>query len=546
LADIFGGGYKNDGQAMHDATLLRSYAGTGSQDAFAEFVRRCLPMVYGAALRRVAGDTHLAQDVAQMVFAAVSRDAERLARHPDLMGWLFTTTRFLAAKTMRTERRRQLREQVVFHDGATDDESEGGAEGVQPVLDDVLMELRELDRQMLLLRFYRGFRLGEIAAQYNSSENAVQKRIERALERLKEQLTRRGIVSTAVALTFALEQQAAVVVPVGLASASITTGLAGGLTGVGALAAPSLLSSMKLQICAAAVLVGATSTGVVWHLREEARWRAELAEARAKVVAAAVPAPVAPLAVAAPSVAVPAQVATNAVLVNEPTSGAGARPVVASPSVAVGQNQMGVAMAQPKGKKIPLKIEYPKPLFVGTPRPISMSNLEKPSVRVVELMVPVATQLLSKGKPVSSSDSLPVIGEWSFVTDGNKSGRDGAYVELGPMLQWIQIDLGESARVHAIAVWHFHAQARVYHDVVVQVSDDKTFRSGVTTVFNNDHDNSSKLGAGKDPAYLETFRGRVIAGGGARGRYVRLYSNGNSTDALNHYCEVEVFGEPAD
>lgn len=533
---------------MHDATLLRSYAGTGSQDAFAEFVRRCLPMIYGAALRRVGGDTHLAQDVAQMVFAAVSRDAERLARHPDLMGWLFTTTRFLAAKTMRTERRRQLREQVVFHDGATDEDGEGGAEGVQPVLDDVLMELRELDRQMLLLRFYRGFRLGEIAAQCNSSENAVQKRIERALERLKEQLTRRGIVSTAVALTFALEQQAAVVVvPVGLASAAITTGLAGGLTGVGALAAPGLLSSMKLQICVAVALVGATSAGVVWHFREEARWRDELAEVRARVVAAAVPVPVAPLVVAAPSVAGPAKVAATAAPVSEPAAAAGVRPVVASPSVAVRQNQVGGAMARPVGKKIPLKIEYPKPLFAGTPRPISMPNLEKASVRFVEqlLLVPVATQLLSKGKPVTSSDSLPVIGELSFVTDGNKSGRDGAYVELGPMLQWIQIDLGASARVHAIAVWHFHSQARVYHDVVVQVSDDKTFRSGVTTVFNNDDDNSATLGAGKDLPYIETFRGRVIAGGGAQGRYVRLYSNGNSTDALNHYCEVEVYGEPA-
>lgn len=526
---------------MHDATLLRSYASTGSQDAFSEFVRRCLPMVYGVALRRVGGDTHRAQDVAQMVFAAVSRDAERLARHPDLMGWLFTTTRFLAAKTMRTERRRQLREQVVFHDGATDDDGEGGGEGVQPVLDEVLMELRELDRQMLLLRFYRGFRLGEIAVQYNSSENAVQKRIERALERLKEQLTRRGIVSTAVALTFALEQQAAVVVPVGLASASITTGLAG----VGALAAPGFLSGMKLQICAVVVLAGATSAGVVWHFREEARLRAELAEARARVVVVAPPTQVVPPVAIAPSRAVPAPVATTAAPVNEQASGAGARPVVASPSVAVGQNPMGGAMAQPEGEKIPLKIEYPKPLFTGTPRPISLSNLEKPSVRLVELLVPVATQLLSRGKPVTSSDSLPVIGELSFVTDGNKSGADGRYVELGPTLQWIQIDLGASARVHAIAVWHFHSQARVYHDVVVQVSDDKTFSSGVTTVFNNDHDNSSRLGAGKDPAYIETFRGRVIAGGGAQGRYVRLYSNGNTTDPLNHYCEVEVFGEPA-
>lgn len=158
----------------------------------------------------------------------------------------------------------------------------------------------------------------------------------------------------------------------------------------------------------------------------------------------------------------------------------------------------------------PLKVEYPKPLFAGTPRPISLANLEPAGIKRPDLMVPAGTTLLSKGKKVTSSDALPVIGELSFITDGDKSGIDGAYVELGPNTQWVQVDLGASAKVAAVAVWHFHSQARVYHDVVIQVSDDAEFKKGVTTIFNTDDDNSSKLGKGSDKSYVETNNGRFL------------------------------------
>jgi hypothetical protein len=194
---------------------------------------------------------------------------------------------------------------------------------------------------------------------------------------------------------------------------------------------------------------------------------------------------------------------------------------------------------------VPLKVEYPKPLFAGTPRPIQLSNLEPAGAKRADLMVPAGTTLLSKGKPVTSSEAIPVIGELSYITDGDKTGIDGAYVELGPGVQWVQLDLGASAKIAAIAAWHFHSQARVYHDVIVQISDDKDFKKGVTTIYNNDDDNSSKLGKGKDLAYVETNHGRIFDAKGATGRYVRLYSNGNTSDELSHYCEVEVFGTPA-
>lgn len=195
--------------------------------------------------------------------------------------------------------------------------------------------------------------------------------------------------------------------------------------------------------------------------------------------------------------------------------------------------------------KVPLKLDLPKPLFVGTPRPIQLSNLEPANAKKGDLMVPAGTKLLSRDKTVTSSDPLPVIGELTFITDGEKGGTEGTFVELGPGTQWVQIDLGAPAKLAAIALWHFHSQARVYHDVIVQVSDDPEFKNGVHTLYNNDDDNSAGLGKGSDYAYIETNKGRVIDAKGNKGRYVRVYSNGNTSDELNHYIEVEVFGEEA-
>lgn len=203
------------------------------------------------------------------------------------------------------------------------------------------------------------------------------------------------------------------------------------------------------------------------------------------------------------------------------------------------------AAARQAPDKEELKLTLPKPMFIGTP-----TNLKSPNLEVITgksrgpFMVPVGTKLLSGKRPVASTDRQPVIGELEMVTDGEKEGGDGYFVELGPGKQWVQIDLGASYDLHAILAWHYHSQARVYRDVIVQVSDDKDFLKGVTTVFNNDHDNSSGLGIGKDKEYIEVAEGRLFDPKGARGRYVRMYSNGNTTNDLNHYVEVEVYGTP--
>ncbi len=199
----------------------------------------------------------------------------------------------------------------------------------------------------------------------------------------------------------------------------------------------------------------------------------------------------------------------------------------------------GGAVAEEMAK---LELQLPAPQFAGTPKTIKTPNLEREAV-VPEIMVPAGTANVAAGKPVTSSDDFPVIGELEYLTDSDKEGSDGSYIELGPELQWVQIDLGEAKTLYAIALWHYHAQARAYRDVIIQVSDDAGFAGNVQTLFNNDHDNSSGLGAGKDKEYIETYMGKLIDAKGAKGRYVRLYSNGSTGSDMNHYIEVEVFGK---
>ena len=194
----------------------------------------------------------------------------------------------------------------------------------------------------------------------------------------------------------------------------------------------------------------------------------------------------------------------------------------------------------------PVDIELPKPMFVGTPQNINVSNLEEPLGKPrPPFLAPAGTKNIALGKSVAGSDEEPIIGELEMITDGDKEAADGSYVELGPFLQNVTIDLGAEYDIYAVLVWHYHKQPRVYFDVVVQVAGDPDFITNVRTLFNNDTDNSSGLGAGSDMHYVETAEGKLIDAKGVRARYVRLYSSGNNANDLNHYIEVEVFGKPA-
>ncbi len=192
----------------------------------------------------------------------------------------------------------------------------------------------------------------------------------------------------------------------------------------------------------------------------------------------------------------------------------------------------------------PLKIEFPPPMLTGTPVPAKLANLEAPNAKPPQVMVPAGVTNLARGKKVTSSDPAPVIGDLSLITDGEKQSEEGYFVELDRGLQWVQIDLGASAELYAIAVWHYHSQARAYLQMIVQVSDDPEFKKDVHTLFNNDDQNAAGFGVGTSPAYMEKNTGRVIPANKTVARYVRLYSAGNTANQLNHYIEVEVFGRP--
>jgi len=198
-----------------------------------------------------------------------------------------------------------------------------------------------------------------------------------------------------------------------------------------------------------------------------------------------------------------------------------------------------------------LEVEVPDPMFEGTPKDLpddlklqeDQLETERGPIRVPS----GATENVALDKPVEASEDWPIIGSAELVTDGNKSSTPGSYLELGPGEQWVQIDLEQPHEIFAIIVWHYHQEGRVYRDVLVQVSNDENMEENVKTVFNNDHDNSLGYGTGDDWEYIETNEGQVVrVEDGVVGQYVRCLSNGNTSNAQNHYIEVAVYGRPVD
>ena len=193
----------------------------------------------------------------------------------------------------------------------------------------------------------------------------------------------------------------------------------------------------------------------------------------------------------------------------------------------------------------PLPIVLPKPLFEGTPEPANVPNLEKPSGKPrPPFLAPAGVSNVALHKAVSGSDADPVSGSLDMLTDGNKTGADGAFVELKPGVQSVTIDLEAKHTIYAILLWHYLKEGRAYKDVIVQLADDPDFIVNVRTLFNNDDDNTAGMGIGRDRRYVETAEGKLIDARGSEARYVRLISNGSDRTQASHYVEVEVFGKP--
>ena len=194
---------------------------------------------------------------------------------------------------------------------------------------------------------------------------------------------------------------------------------------------------------------------------------------------------------------------------------------------------------------VEIDLKLPAPAFKGTPVPLKEPNVEKPRGKPrPPFLAPEGTINLALGQRVTASDPVPISGELDLVTDGDKEASDFGYLGTRAGSEWVQVDLGQRGAIYAVVVWHNHADARVYRDVIVQVSDDPDFLDA-QTVFNNDYDNSSGMGIGTDMGYVETSEGKLIDCKGVEGRFVRLYSKGSTVDDKNHYTEVSVYGRPA-
>jgi len=203
-----------------DAELLKHYATQKSEVAFAKLVQRHLALVYSTALRQLNGDAHLAQDVAQTVFMTLARKAAALSGYATLAGWLYLSTHHAAAQVVRSNRRRHTREEEAqaMHELFASTAAATDWERVRPVLDDALRDLADADREAVLLRFFEQRPFAEIGAALNVTEDAARMRVDRALEKLRALLARRGITSSGAVLATALANQAMVAAPAGLAN----------------------------------------------------------------------------------------------------------------------------------------------------------------------------------------------------------------------------------------------------------------------------------------------------------------------------------------
>ena len=242
--------------------LLQRYVEGQCEQAFADLVRQHIDLVYSAALRQVNGDTAAAQDVVQAVFTDLARKAPRLKQHTSLTGWLYTSTRFLAAKVRRSEQRRRAREEQAhtMNQLLHETNSDPSWDDLSPVLDEVMHDLNTADREAVLMRYFERRPLAEIGVRLGLTENAARMRVERALDKLRDALTRRGVASTLVALGVLLSQKTVNAAPIGLAGQVTRTSLAVGAgTGLAVLFWKLPIVASLKWVAAVAIVLGVAS-----------------------------------------------------------------------------------------------------------------------------------------------------------------------------------------------------------------------------------------------------------------------------------------------
>jgi RNA polymerase sigma factor (sigma-70 family) len=271
--------------ARTEIELLQEFVAENSEAAFAELVRRHIDLVYSVALRQLRGDAHLASDATQAVFCELARNARKLTAHRTLSGWLYTTTRFVASRMARSQMRRTAREQAFVMKQSEQSGNEAGWKDVENLLDDAMQELSSEDREAVLLRFFKNESFGGIGAVFGASENAARMRVERALEKLRVALNRRGVTCPSAVLSGLLAANAISTAPAGLAGTLAGPALASASAGwalPGAVKVLELMAATKMKTAVAVIALAGTTTGWIVAHRNSVQLEAEMARVRQK------------------------------------------------------------------------------------------------------------------------------------------------------------------------------------------------------------------------------------------------------------------------
>lgn len=249
-------------------SLLADFARNGSESAFRELVIRYTNLVYSVAVRVVAGDAHLAEDITQTVFVDLARLAPKLSAEVMLGGWLHRHTCYVAATAVRGERRRQARERRAVEMNALEDHSETNLSEIAPVLDEAINQLGTEDRTAIILRFFEQSDFHSVGQLLGVSEDTARMRVNRALEKLRLVLRRRGATLSTAALATLLASEAIQGAPAGLAaalSATALTGMSAGSTSTATLFKIIAMTKIKAGIIGALVVAGVAAPLAIHH-----------------------------------------------------------------------------------------------------------------------------------------------------------------------------------------------------------------------------------------------------------------------------------------
>jgi RNA polymerase sigma factor (sigma-70 family) len=238
--------------------LLRDYSANGNETAFHQLVEGHINLVYSAALRRVNGDAHLAQDVTQTVFTDLVRKSRRIGDDVILSSWLYQHTCFTAANLLRSEHRRKIREEQAVEMSSLNDASDAAWQQLAPVLEEAMQSLSERDRSAIVLRYFEQQPLREVGTALKITEDAARMRVDRALGKLRASLIKRGVTMSVVAVSAVISAHAVSAAPMGTAAQVSAAALAGSAASGGG-GFLKLFASTKAKVAAGVAVVGVTT-----------------------------------------------------------------------------------------------------------------------------------------------------------------------------------------------------------------------------------------------------------------------------------------------